>query len=75
MVQDNYPGVGCLIAIGRWGGFNLDAGAFGIRLSLGFVALTFTPFDGDALIDIAARGIDTFAELERCKEQHKESPT
>jgi hypothetical protein len=47
-----------LISVGKWGGVYVVLG-FGWRLSLGWVAITILPFDGDRLLEAAAKWANT----------------
>jgi len=46
--------MGILISIGRWGGVWVDFTTHGKRISLGWVAFTFYPMDGDKLLFAAS---------------------
>lgn len=62
------PGLGLLISVGAWGGFSFDIGAWGFRLGLGWAAISFMTFDGDALLQLASAGIDSITHAKRAEE-------
>lgn len=47
-----------IISIGAWGGVYATRSSSSVRICLGWVALTFIPHDGDAVLELAARAID-----------------
>lgn len=50
--------MGIVISIGKWGGIWISFSGIGKRISLGYVAITIYPFDGDVLIRAAANWQD-----------------
>ena len=48
-------GFGILISIGKWGGVWVSRNTYAPRIALGWVAITFLPFDGDDLIHMATQ--------------------
>lgn len=56
-LRDYKGGVGVLISIGKWAGFFVGWGR-SKRISLGWIAFTFFPFDGDALIIALGQTLD-----------------
>ena len=53
--------MGILISIGKYGGFYVHKSVFGLRICLGWVALTFFMRDGDHLLHMAAIGANALA--------------
>lgn len=54
-----------IISIGKWGGVYAYRG-FGWRLCLGYIAITYLPYDGDTVLEAAALGAEIA--LERSKQ-------
>lgn len=48
--------MGIMISIGKWGGIYAYKG-FGLRLCLGWVAITIFPRDGDQILELASYGV------------------
>ena len=53
--------MGILISIGKYGGFYAHKSLFGLRICLGWMALTIFMRDGDKLLHMAAIGANALA--------------
>jgi len=50
-----------VISIGKWGGVYFYKG-YGIRICLGWIAITILPTDGDNVLDFASKWADKIYE-------------